>query len=59
MIFTSQFYTTVQIFVISEDMGGKNTKIQAYGKTVKEERDTEIKKWAHILEKRKKDLNIS
>ena len=40
-------------------MGGKNGKIQAYGRTVREERDTEIKKWAQLLEQKKRDLNIS
>lgn len=40
-------------------MGNKNGKIQAYGKTVREERNLEIKKWEGILSLRKKELKIS
>lgn len=40
-------------------MGGKNAKIQAYGKTVREERNADIQKWSKILELRKKEMKIT
>lgn len=35
-------------------MGNKNSMIQAYGNTVREERNSNIHKWATILERRKR-----
>ena len=40
-------------------MGGKNGKIQEYGKTVRQERDLEILKWRKIMEQRRSQLKIT